>query len=93
MVSQQAHLGTSVAMAGIDSAAVHISLMAVLVLGAVILALLGSFAVLVLVPLAAVVVRKGHAKRSRPSSFPAEPEGSIPLPAIGPRHANPIRNT
>ena len=93
MVLQPTYVGTSAGLSGADSVAVQISLMAVLVLGAVVLALLGSFAVLILVPLAAVVVRKRHEKRTQASTAPAEPEVSDPLRGTGPRHTNSPRNT
>lgn len=93
MVFEQSHIGTAVGMAGLDSATVQIGFMAVLVFGAAILALFGSFTVLVVVPLAAVVVRKRHAKRTRPSVAPEETEGPVPLSSVGPRHASSVRDS
>lgn len=93
MVIQQTHVEASVGMAGLDATIVQIGLMAILILGAAIAALIGSFAVLVLVPLAAVVVRRHHGRRAQPSRGPGTTDETVPFRGVGPRHANVTRNT
>jgi hypothetical protein len=49
--------------------------------------------VLVLVPLAAVVVRRHHGRRAQPSRGPGTTDETGPFRGVGPRHANVTRNT
>ncbi|MFC8038184.1 hypothetical protein ACFUOZ_02380 [Paenarthrobacter sp. NPDC057355] len=89
MEFQQTHFGATMDAAGVDSTAVHISLMVVVVIGAMATALFGLVAVLVLVPLAAVLLRRRKGKLLHPPFSSRRPV--VPPPVT--IHATATRNT